>query len=402
MQRKLKILFVTPSIPYPPYRGDKLRIYNIINVLKKNHNIKVLSFLKSEKEIGDINELKRRGIDVEVIKFNKIKSYLNLLSAPISKKPLQILYYFSKEMREKIVDLTTNENFDVVYFHIFTTAQYCHFINNKNILKVLDMTDAYSLYLDRLLKYEKHILRRSFFRIEKERFERYKGLVNPFDSICVCSPIDKKYLERIYKNVNILVYENGIDTSIYNYQDAEPERHRIIFTGNLPYFPNRDAIKFFIKEIFPLILKVFPDTKLYIVGKDPTPDILTLANKNIIVKGFVEDLKNEYLLSQVNIAPMRYGAGTANKIIEAMCLGVPTVATSIAVSGFDDEIKKYVFVSDTPEEFAGMIIEIFQSNTIRTQYMKEASQNISNLLNLDFVVGKIERYFIENIRNFGK
>jgi len=399
MLRKLKILIITPIIPYPPYRGDKLRIYNVIKTLIKKHDVKVLSFLKDKNELNFVSELKKLGIDVELIKFPKLKAYLRLILAFFTKTPLQVIFYYNKKLMQRIYELTSNENYDIAYFHIFTTMQYHNAVNNPQTLKVIDLTDAYSLYLKRILEFEQSILNRIFFTIEKKRVYEYEKISKYFDTVFVCSKIDKEFLQQRNIHANIQLFENGIDTNIYKYEEIIPEKHRIIFTGNLPYFPNRDAVKYFVNEIFPYVLQKVPDAKLYIVGKDPTQDIMDLSSKNVIVKGFVEDLKYEYLVSEVNIAPMRFGAGTANKIIEAIALGVPTVATSLAVKGFDENVKKYVFEADTPENFANKIIEIFNDNSIRTNFMKEASKTVSYLLNLDTVIGRIENYLFERKKN---
>ncbi len=401
MLRKLKILIITPSVPYPPNRGDKLRIFNIIKTLIKRHNVKVLAFTKGKDELNYVEQLRKKGIEIETIQLSKIKSYINLLLGIFSGKPLQVLFYFNKNAAQKIAYLTSIENFDVVYFHIFTTIQYKNYINADS-LKVVDLTDAYSLYLERLLEFEKKFVRRLFFKIEKKLVDNYIKTLETFDTVFVCSEVDKKFLENFNPKLNIEVFENGIDTNIYHYKFTEPERHRIIFTGNLPYFPNSDAVKYFVSDIFPYVLKVYPDSKLYIVGKDPTPDIIRLESKNVIVKGFVEDLVSEYLKSEVNIAPLRVGSGTSNKIVEALCLGIPTVSTSLAVSGFNEKIKKYVFVADDAEAFAKKIINIFDDKSIRMNFMREASENVTKLLNLDTVVDNIENSLVEKINRQNK
>jgi len=398
MSGKLKILFVTPTVPYPPDRGDRLRIYNIIKTFVKKHKLKIIFFVKGENEIKYAHEFKKQGFDIELIKLSRLRSYLNLFMAFLTNSPLQVLFYKHKKMFKRVRELTLSEHYDIVYFHIFTMAQYYKAVNTK-ALKVLDITDAYSLFLERLMNFDMSIMDKIFFRIEKKKVKKYERIFTKFDSVFVCSNIDKEYLEQNYSHKNIKVFENGIDTNIYKYEEEKPEKYRIIFTGNIPYFPNRDAIKYFIKDIFPLILERVPQAKLIIVGKDPTEDILKLANENIIIKGFVKDLKREYLMSEVNVAPIRFGAGTSNKIIEAIALGVPTVATSLALKGFNEGIKKYVFHAETPEEFCERIIEIFNNESIRSKFMKEASDYVLNTLSLDIIVGKMESFLKNKINN---
>lgn len=110
--------------------------------------------------------------------------------------------------------------------------------------------------------------------------------------------------------------------------------------------------------------------------------------------GFVHDIKKEYLLSEVNVVPIRFGAGTLNKVIEALALGVPTVATSLSVAGLPKEIIKYIFIADTPQGFANEIFQIFNDGILLKGKMKEAQEAVQNILNWEKIVNEFERYLL--------
>lgn len=393
----MKILIITPRIPFPPFRGDKLRIYNIIKTLSKKNEVKVVSFLKDPGELTSLEDSKKEGINIDTIYLSKLKSMFNLVRSFIFSEPLQVSYYHSKKMYRKIFELTSKEKFDVIYFHIFTTAQYHNAVSDSNALKVIDFTDAASLYLSRYLEFLNNPFKRMYFGYERKKIINYEKIARNFDTVFVCSSVDRNYFLKRNIHNNIQLFINGIDNEIYKYESTTPEKYRIIFTGNMPYFPNKDAVMYFAKEIFPLILKKIPKAKFYIVGQDPSNEILALQSENIIVTGFVSDMKKEYILSEVNVASVRFGAGTPNKITEALALGIPTVATSLTVSGFREEIKKFIFTADSPESFADKVITIFNDETIRTKYMKEASETIGKLLNWESLVENIENYLIGRI-----
>ena len=393
----MKILVVTPRIPFPPFRGDKLRIYSIIKTLSKKNEVKVVSFIKDPNELTSLEDCKKEGINIEVVYLSKFRSMFNLVRSFMFSEPLQVSYYHSKKMHLKIFELTTKEKFDVIYFHIFTTAQYYNAVSDSNPLKVIDLTDATSLYLTRYLEFLKNPFKRMFFSYERKKISNYEKIVRNFDTVFVCSSVDRDYLLSRKVHNNIQLFINGINNEIYKYEPTIPERYRIIFTGNMPYFPNKDAVMYFAKNIFPLIFKKIPQAKFYIVGQDPSEEILALQSESIIVTGFVSDMKKEYLMSEVNVAPVRFGAGTPNKISEALALGIPTVATSMTVSGFKEEVKKFIFVADTPELFADQVIKIFNNDSIRRKYMKEASDTIGKLLNWEVIVSGIEKYLINCI-----
>ena len=135
----MKILFVTSRIPYPPNRGDKLRIYNVIKGFSENNVVKVLSFVKNQTDKKYLEEFKKEGIQIETVYISKLRSLINLFSVFFSYEPFQVLYYRSKKMRDKISQITSTEKYDVVYFHLFLTAQYHNAVSN-NALKILDFT----------------------------------------------------------------------------------------------------------------------------------------------------------------------------------------------------------------------------------------------------------------------
>jgi glycosyltransferase involved in cell wall biosynthesis len=140
-----------------------------------------------------------------------------------------------------------------------------------------------------------------------------------------------------------------------------------------------------------LISKEIPETKFYIVGQKPPLKIKKLESDKIKVTGFVSDIRKEYLKSTVNVAPMRFGAGTLNKVIEAIALGVPTVASSIAVQGLPEQLKKYILIADDPVTFADYVKEIMNnSKKYRTEMLK-GQNTIRELLSWDKVVNEFEK-----------
>jgi polysaccharide biosynthesis protein PslH len=165
----------------------------------------------------------------------------------------------------------------------------------------------------------------------------------------------------------------------------------------MPYFANYDAAIYFSEKIFPKILREIPDAKFYIVGQKPPLKIRNLASRNIFVTGFVPDIKAEYIKSAVNVAPMRFGAGTLNKVIESIALGVPVVGTSFAVNGLPKELYKFIFVADDVDKFADQVIAILKNPKIREELMEEGKKTIRNLLSWKNVVNGFESYLVEEV-----
>ena len=395
----LNILIITPRIPFPPYRGDKLKVFNIGRELLKNNSVTILTFLRNKRQLKEIEELKKHNLNVLFIKISVIESCLNIIKSVFTQLPFQVSWYKSKGMKHKVNDLINSGSFDVAYFHLIRTAQYIPEQKNKgSILKVIDFTDAVSLYLNRFHSIEKNPIKKFLLGIEKKRIEKYEKVANKFDVVFICSEVDKEYLKKQGVRANIKIIRNGVDVRQFEEEKIEYDRNRIIFTGNMPYYANYDAAIYFAKEIFPLVLREVPEAKFYIVGQNPPMRVRWLASSNIIVTGFVKDIKAEYLKSAVNVAPMRFGAGTLNKIIESLVIGVPVIATPIAVEGFPAELKKIINVASTSDEFAKQVVRFLKNPVLRRQFMELDKLIIKEMLSWENIVAKFENDLVDELK----
>ena len=388
----MNILIITPRIPYPPYRGDKLKIYNIGKQLLKNNAVTIITFLRNKKQLEEIGELRALNFNVLFIKITFFESCTNVLKALFSNIPFQVAWYSSSGMKKKVAELLDSDKFDVAYFHLIRSAQFiCDDKPKSSTLQVLDFTDAVSLYLNRFFTIEKNPLKKIFLGIEKKRIEKYESVANNFDAVFICSEVDRDYLIKQGVKADIKILRNGVDISQFNSENVDYDKNRIIFTGNMPYYANYDAAVFFAKEIFPFVLKEVPAAKFYIVGQNPPYKIQSLASKNIIVTGFVKDIRTVYLKSNVNVAPMRFGAGTLNKIIESLVLGVPVIATPIAVEGFPEELKEMIVVARNTEEFAKQVIRYLNTPELRREFMELDKSIIKEILSWENIVNQFEK-----------
>ena len=388
----MKILIITPRIPYPPYRGDKLKIFNISRILVKSNDVHIITFFRKNSDKELIKPLEELGIKVSLIRLTHIESIINVLIAIFQTIPFQVAWYKSKKMKNGVDGILKKMDFDVVYHHLIRTAQYLSEEGKTSRLNVIDFTDAVSLYLSRMVEQEKNMIKKLFIKSELKRINKYEKVAENFDGLFICSEIDKKYLIEKGIKQDIQILNNGVDTGYFSDGKSEFDNKRIIFTGNMPYYANSDAAIYFVNEIFPIILKKDNRIKFYIVGQQPPMRIKNLASKNIIVTGFVKDIKVEYLKSAVNIAPMRFGAGTLNKVIESIALGVPVVATPIAVAGLPKELGKFVQIANTPKEFANKVVEVIENDSFRTEIMEYGKKVVSRLLSWETIVGDFEKY----------
>lgn len=189
--------------------------------------------------------------------------------------------------------------------------------------------------------------------------------LNLMERVDITTVISKHELQLLGQNlpadkVKLLPYSRKVRGTDSNYS----ERKDIVFIGGYQHAPNVDAVQYFCTEIMPLLRKKNPGIKVYIVGSNPPPEIRILESEDVIVTGFIQDLDPLLDKMRVSIAPLRYGAGIKGKIGTAMAVGLPVVATSLAVEGMSLANRENILVADGAEEFSNAIVEIYQDENL--------------------------------------
>ncbi len=364
----MKILIVSHTFPYPPNEGIKLPLFNLINEFSKQNQVYLLSFI-SPTEKKYIEALEKFCCDIKTIEFLPSKSFVKRsLNTLFSKTPYNVKQFFSVEMKNKILELINNQNFDILFFDFFTTAVYSSFVKLP-IPKLFHSHDAISMYFYRNYLVEKNFFRRIYWYQQYKKVLSFESrLTSWFDKITVVAEKDKQWLVKNIKIEphKIEVIPNGVDIEhfkpyseelrIKNKEKLGIQSPAIIFRGIMNFQPNIDACIWFLENVYPILKSRIKNIKFYIVGPHPVKKILKYKNEDVIVCGEVEDLAEFMSACDINICPMISGSGIKNKILEALAVGIPTVATSIAAEGIP-ELKdgENILIANTPTEFAEKI-----------------------------------------------
>lgn len=176
--------------------------------------------------------------------------------------------------------------------------------------------------------------------------------------VCYVSEVDAAFSRWITRYPEHVVIPNGVDQNFFNLAEERPPMCAIAFEGNMSFPPNVDAVRHFVSDILPGIRAVTPEVHVYLVGKDPHPDILALASDKITVTGFVEDIRPWLSKADLFVSPMRIGSGIKNKILQAWAMGIPVVATTKSTGGLKVENGQNIVVRDRSDDFAEAVISM--------------------------------------------
>ena len=368
---KNRVLICSIRLPNKNGKGDQTLMYNRLKfLLEKKYAVDLIYFDIGKNQKLDIdNEL----LQLHPIKFSYIESFKNLLTGLFSKTPFQVIFFKSISYMNTFNLLVNKRNYAFIYS--------CLIRNNENIFSsdkatniYIDAVDSMTLNFYRRMKSTSNLFFRLIIRIEYLRLQTYEKVLlskKNIKKIFLVSPIDKSYFpENLAINIPLGVNINNF-----------PIRKRIItndiiFFGNLNYFPNVNAIHWFVIQCWPKIVKKLPKTKLLIVGSNPEASIKRLQTDKIIVTGRVPSI-NDYLQNaSISVAPLFDGSGMQNKILESMSCGVPVITTNIGFGGISSEAKDFISIYDDPKEFSDACIELILNKEKNYQFGYESRQFI--------------------------
>jgi sugar transferase (PEP-CTERM/EpsH1 system associated) len=388
----MKIMFVANRVPYPPYRGDKLKIWNLAKRLSKNHELHLYTIAQDQEELAYAEALKSVFSEVHIVFLPKWKSVFKTAFSVFGNVPFQVAYFQSKAFLNLLKSALEKHSFDAVHIQHIRMGWYFRDLPKHNV--ILDLPDAFSLYWQRRKEQAKWPWSRLFASTEQKRlYNMERSFLKLFPLTLVCSNEDCAYLSG-HAGANIRVLPNGVDTEVFHpRKEIKPEPFRLLFTGNMDYAPNVDAVTYFCNDILPHIRQKHPEVVFVIAGQRPVKKVLNLASASVIVTGFVKDIAEEYAKAAVVVAPLRFGAGTQNKVLEALAMGVPVVCTHVGFKGLGIESGEGAHMAVNTEDFILQVNRLLESEAHRADLAGKGMEKIVSTFGWDAVAVRLIRYF---------
>ena len=370
----MKIFVLLPRIPFPLEKGDKLRAFNQIKQLAR-HNEIVLCALNDNPKVSEqdaFRALQPYCQSISFIKITKPQILLGLIRAFCKGLPMQCGYFFNRKAAKKIDTLIAKHKPDILYGQLLRVAEY---IRHKDLPKAIDYQDIFSYGMKRRADIASFVTR-PIYNMEYRRLCRYEAAIfDDFDVKTIISEPDRVLFPH-EKRDEILIIPNGVDHDYFKPQEQE-KKYDLVFTGNMSYPPNVNAVEYLANEILPIVWKTQPDVKMYIAGATPDPRVKKYASERVIVSGWLDDIRDAYAQSRVFIAPMRIGTGLQNKLLEAMSMRLPAITSPLANASLGAKTNEEILVGSNAEEMAQHIITLLTDKE-KAEHLAQAGFDFTN------------------------
>jgi len=363
--RGLRLLYVLPNVP----SRVRVRPFNLIRELSTRHEITALCLVPSPDEERHLAEL-ARYCRVEPVPLVRAQARRRCARAGVSATPLWVSYFASDDMRSRLRDRLSSGACDIVHLEHIKTAPWIAGLPRSGIPVVYDAVDCATLYLTR--RYRSipltRPLQKALWGSELVKMRRYeRDAVRSYDTTLVNSPVDREALARLCgPDTQIRALLNGTDLTYFCRWDGPRQWGQLVFCGKLDYFPNAQAAHFLARDVMPRVWLDEPSAQLTIVGSNPGPSIRRLANDpRITVTGYVDDVRPYVGNASIALCPVLVKAGIQNKILEAMALGTPVVATTLAAEGLDVRHQTHLLTGTGPHELATAVLRLLRDPALR-------------------------------------
>jgi glycosyltransferase involved in cell wall biosynthesis len=384
------ILYLVPHIPNPTKIRSHLQIQGLI---ESGQTVTVATFSRRVEDQARIQKLEAQGVRVIIAPLPSWRMAANGLLALPGARPLQAHLLWSNDLMQRIEAEVRVHPPDVIHVEHLRMAGYG--LRLKDDWPVVwDAVDDLASLFRQASKSSASPVWRIAARIEAPRLQGYQQwLTGQFPVTLVISRRDEALLQQDNPYADRVQYA-PLGIPLHRPSEAKPRAdHTLIITGTMDYHPNIAAVQFFVRSIFPEILRQRPDIRLEIVGANPNREILALGeHSNITVTGFVPSVTDYLQGATIALAPVTYGAGIQIKVLEAFMTGTPLVATREAVRGLDVQHEEHLLVADHASDFAQAVIRLLNDAPLREQLAQagrryieahhEITQTTQRLLNI--------------------
>ena len=362
----MRLLVVSWWMPYPPDNGTRQRAFNLLKHLSRRHSLTLLAFgvPRGPEDIAPLQELCDR---VRILPPRTLETGRLGIEGLFSAVPRYYVQTKSKEMTT-LVEAAASDHDAVLALtcgaglHLSRTAR-----TMPSVLDEIEVGVPREQYV-----LERNLVRRVRHGLTWWKYRRFiRFLTTSFDRSTVVSNLEREHLRAMGCDVGrVAVVPNGVN--VPDIEPASTRARRLIYPGSVMYSANLDAVRFFVTEIFPLVRRAAPDLVFTVTGATDGVDIGDLAGvEGVTFTGRLPDVDALIAESAACVVPLRIGGGTRLKVLHAMALSTPVVATPKGVEGLDLEPNRHVLVAENPDTLAAQIVRVVNDASLACRLVSE-------------------------------
>lgn len=367
---KPSLLYLCHRIPYPPDKGDKIRSYHLLRYLTEHYNVSLGCFWDDPEDRQYISYLKMLCSEVFCLPLDPLISRFKSLKGLLSGEAITLPYYANTVMEKWVRSQLVERNIKRCVVFSSAMAQYLTDVCKKDRRIVVDFVDVDS---DKWRQYSetKSFPMNWLYRREAEKlleFERKASALADYSFLV--SSAESQLFKRLAPDLEhkIGYYNNGVDTDFFDPDQDYKDPYRnpspiLVFTGAMDYWPNVDAVEWFVRSVFPVLRRMEPSLMFYIVGRNPTRKVRCLEEINgVIVTGKVDDVRPYLKYATAVVAPLRLARGVQNKVLEAMAMEKVVMTSSAGLEGIDAELGAEILLTNSLEDYQEFLPNILKNN----------------------------------------
>lgn len=391
----MKILMLTPYLPYPLLTGGQTRSFNLIKRLSSlGHEITLFCLVKDDSERAYVSQLQKFCKEIQV--FNRPQkpwTFKNILRTGLSFFPFLVIRNWAKGEQGVIEKKLKNEKFDLIHAETFYVMP--HIPKTSVPILLVEQTIEYLVYRHFADEFKIPLFRPLLYLdVAKMKYWELKYWQRA-KRVVAMSEEDRKTMIQQLPGLEVDIVPNGVDSEFFGKKvDDRLEEPIVLYLGNFTWLQNREAVEVLIKKVWPRIKEELPQARLWIVGKDAKAFFANLESKDIEVMEIL-DVRSAYQKASVLVAPIYGGGGTRYKNFEAFASGLPVVTTSIGIRGTEANDGVEVVIRDKPEDIAKAAILLLTDRSLYRKIAENARMMVKEKYDWDPIAKNLSRIYQE-------
>lgn len=388
----MNILVLSPFVPYPLDQGGKIRTFNIIRNLARSHAI-TLATLADDGLTVNAGPLEEYCEELVVVD-RPARLWPDRIAFFSGSDPYNVIRYHSAELRRKLAELRERKRFDLVLVEFSMMWQYADLFPGVPV--VLDAHNIEADIITQIGQGQSSRFWKFFYGLEERRLRRCEQQAWQECALCCTVSDRERTMISVFvgNDAKVLMIPNGVDLERFAFRPKRATGKDILFLCGMDYLPNLDSASYFLEEIFPLVRKIVLGVRLNIVGRELWK-IGDSAGEGAVLHENVPDVLPWLAGADLLVVPLRHGAGTRIKIMEAMAAGVPVVTTSKGCEGIAVANGEHLLIADTPEEFAAAVGMLLGDRTLADRLRGNARRLVEMRYSWEKIVLEMQKHAVK-------